>query len=449
MAVNTFFSNMFGSIFGNRLSGSKSPVPDFVPDGNSGEVIDIRGDEAQWLGLENANMQFYAYLYCAPLAAVIDRSAEADINAELKVLKNNNTDDYATSRVAKDFLRRLMNPNPMQTFEEFRGQQVVYKKIFGYCPVFVYVPTGFQKIDFEYCWNLNPFYWRPVYNNNFSLYKNKPIIEAWTCSMFGIEYTISSDKVMLLKDGYVDNYLREGALPMSKIAGLDFAVSNICAAMEADNVLLRKKGPLGIFSHDPKPDNVSGYVPMDESEKKEIQASLQQYGLSWDKFQYVISKMPLKWNPMSFNVRDLMTKETTRQGIDMICDRFAFPAELMSGKNATYENRSSAEKFFYQQNIIPSACRDMRHYNNYYETADYDFKLKLDYDDVAVLQKESKAAAEANKSNSEALDIQYKSGIITKNQYLVGLGQDTVPDGNTYYVEPTKITNNEVPPKNT
>ena len=139
-------------------------------------------------------------------------------------------------------------------------------------------------------------------------------------------------------------------LPLSKVAGLDFFISNICASMEADNVLLKKKGPLGAWSFDPKPD-MAGTIPMTPDDKKEIQEDLKQYGLNWHQFQYVVSKIPLKWNAMSFNLRDLMTKETTRQGIDGICDRFGYPAELMSGKNATYENRSSAEKFLYQNNI--------------------------------------------------------------------------------------------------
>jgi hypothetical protein len=72
--------------------------------------------------------------------------------------------------------------------------------------------------------------------------------------------------------------------------------------MEADNVLIKKKGPLGFISHDPKPDTVAGYSPMSPKEKEEIQTELQKYGLSWNQWQ-CSPKLLLDGIPFPFNCR--------------------------------------------------------------------------------------------------------------------------------------------------
>ena len=185
---------------------------------------------------------------------------------------------------------------------------------------------------------------------------------------------------------------------------------------------------------------------MTPDDKKEIQEDLKQYGLNWHQFQYVVSKIPLKWNAMSFNLRDLMTKETTRQGIDGICDRFGYPAELMSGKNATYENRSSAEKFLYQNNIIPFSLRRMSRYDTFFGLDSSKLSLKLNYDHLPVLQEDIMKAGQARKANSESLNIDWVAGIITWNEYRVLQGLDPQGGMDIYYVEWCK--QNKVSPQN-
>jgi len=288
-------------------------------------------------------------------------------------------------------------------------------------------------------WNMHPLYFDPVHNDKFSLIKSPNPIKEWRYSFhegtsYDFEITIPADKIIILRDGYMTQTDGFG-LPLSKIAGLEWAISNIMAAMEADNVLLRKKGPLGFISQDSTKDPVAGYVPLSPKEKTEVQDDLRQYGLSWSQWQYVVTRHGLKWNPMSFSVGDLETKATIRQGIDSICDRFGYPAELMSGKNATYENRTSSERWLINNVTIPENKRDMLKYTTYYDT-----NVTCYYGDMPVLQDAVLANGEGLKNRTVALDIQYKSGIITKNQFLSALELDTIPDGDVYYVEPKKET---------
>lgn len=429
--------NMFGS-----LGGGMIPVPttkDFIPADSDGSVINIDGSnvKAKWIGLGTPMMQYWAYKNCSPLGAVIDKLAEADTNGILKIT----TDDgvHVKNPRKVPVLSRVIDlfakPNHFQTWEEFNSEQVIIAKKHGYCIV---LPLGGNPLDktlSKYMFNISPLYVRPVINDDFDYFdpsKGSPI-KGFEGTLFNKRFFLPFEDIIIIKDGFVNKHESSGGyLPLSKIEGLDFFVSNICAAMEADNVLLKKKGPLGVFSHDPKPD-MAGWLPLDNKDKLELQRDLKRYGMTIGQLQYIISKTPLKWNPMSFNVRDLMTKETIRQAIDGICDRFGYPAELMSGKNATYENRDSAEKYLYQNNIIPFSIRRMAVYTKFFDLGRY--KLNLDYSHLPVLQEDSLKAGQASEAEAKALLIEWQAGMLTWNQWQQKRGRDTVSGMDIFYPE--------------
>lgn len=428
-------NNMFGSIATNILPLATGQS--FIPIDGKGGTLDITGNaiNAQWLGLQSKSMQYWAYIYCSPLAAVIDRLAESDTNGKIQLQDEDGKriKNYRKNPVLKRVMDLLDSPNPLQTWEEFNSQQIVLCKIFGYCPVFALGPKGMDKSYTKSLWNLNPFFCTPQYNYEFDIYGeniNQSPINYWTISLFGYTMEIAAEDVLLLKDGFVDTLTTHLSLPLSKIAGLDYFVSNICAAMEADNVLLKKKGPLGVFSYDAKPD-MAGWQPMTVKAQDEIQNNLKRYGMTWSQLQYIISRVPIKWNSMSFNVQELMTKETVRQGIDGICDRFGYPAELMSGKNATYENRNSAEKFLYQNNIIPFSLRRMAVYDKFFHIQG----LTQNFNHLPVLQEDVQKAGEARYALSESLQIDWLNDMITRNEYRSFHGQENVTDGDLIYSE--------------
>jgi len=423
-------TNPVNNIFGSMATAIPNVNVGFIPYNSEGDVI-LTGNSPMWKNLQSKQMQYWSYLYCSPLASVIDRQTNADLNGEIEILDDKR--DYDTTRYGKAVKKRLLNPNPMQDWYEFRGQQMIYKKVYGYCPVYKMEFVSSLDKTTTLFWNMNPILLTPQKNEHFSLLRNPNPIKEWVLDMSWMDaddIVIPSEKIFIVRDGYM-NAVDELGLPLSKIAGLEWAISNIMAGMEADNVLLKKKGPLGFVSQDSSKDPVAGYVPLNPKEKKEIQDDLTQYGLSWSQWQYVVTRHGLKWNPMSFNAIELDIKNTIRQGIDMIADRYAYPAELMSGKNATYENRTSSERWLLTNVTIPENKRDMLKYTTYFET-----NVTCYFGDVAVLQDAVMAAGQSLKYRTEALDLQYKSGLITKNQYLQALEYDTVPDGDVYYTAP-------------
>jgi len=428
------------SIFGTLGSGAFPILSrmDFIPTDDKGGTISLTGEgdsmNPRWVGLDSVQMKFWAYVYCSPLASVIDRLAEADTNGIVQFVDaDNGVPIKNVNKIPKlSRIRSLLRkPNPWQTWEEFEGEQVVLCKIFGYCPVFA---IGNRSLDRSYTKalvNLNPVSCKPVANTEFNIFKRDSQIKHWELSVgHGTTVTIESEDILLIKDGFVSKGHSDMGLPLSKVHGMDFFVSNICAAMEANNVILKKKGPLGVFSYD-APKDIAGVIPAKPEDKDSLQADLARYGLTMGQLQYVISKMPLKWNAMSFNLRDLMTKEIIRDGIDGICDRFGYPAELMSGKNATYENRSSSEKFLYQNNIIPFTLRRMTRYNQFFDLENV--LLQKSYKHLPVLQEDIVKAGEASLAEAEALQIEWEMGQITWNQWQVKRERDAVPGMDIYY----------------
>lgn len=449
---NVGANNLFGSIAGGVLASYINQALSFYPLDSEGKVFrtDGKGNGPQWLNLYSANMQKHAYKYCSPLSSVIDKLAEADTNGIIRFvdekfeIKENFRKNPRLARLHKLFKK----PNPLQTWKEFDAEQVVIAKTHGYCPVFVIRGSSPDKTMAQSMWNLDPTICTPVANKEFNMYdENARLIEKWQFTYGFKSYDIPADDVIVIKDGYITAGTNEFGLPISKVAGLDYAVSNICAAMEADNVLLKKKGPLGIFSFDPKPD-VGGWNPMATDDKAELQKDLGNYGLSVRQLQYIIARIPIKWNPVSFNAQELQTKETIRQSMDFICDRLSYPAELMSGKNATYENRNSSERYLYQNNIIPFSLRRMETYTEYFDLGED--SLWMDFSQVYVLQDDVQKEATARKEKSTGLDKDWKNDIITMDEYRAGLKMAPVGGsiGSMRYTEYQKSIGND-PFKNT
>ncbi len=448
----SFLMNLFGTIGGTGavLYRAKTDIG-FIPKDANGGTIDIKGQNVQWLGLRSREMQKYAYDYCFPLASVVDRLAEADLTGDLEILRKGGKgkDDFATSPYAQRLNKLFANPNPLQSYEQFRGQQIVYKKIFGFCPVLPIMPSGMESMNDKSfavaLINLPPWLF-DVCGTKMMVGQStiEGLIKEYKITILNKEIHLRPDQLFILDDGFMQDENCDFLLPKSKLVGLDFAISNICAAMEADNVLLKKRGPLGFISHDAGAvkDSVAGYLPMTQKEKDEVQLSLTQYGLTWSQYQYAISRTAIKWNPMSYDVNQLGTKDTVIAGEKAICHRYGYSYILYEDSGATFSNQNGAHKSLYQNNIIPNADRDMNTYNQFFATSENNVVITLDYSDLPILQENKKEQAEAIMALNNALKLEYENNLITRNQWLTSRGYDTVDGGDVFFRDERKTEQN-------
>lgn len=434
---SSFFNNLFGSI------GPSFPtIPtnaDFIPTNASDGTIKIKGQNAQWLGMRNRLVQKQAYEFCYPVASVIDRLAEYDLSGEIEILraKGKGKEDLATNQWAVRMNALIEQPNAMQSWEHFRGQQLVYKRVFGFCPVLPIVPVGFGPEDAMAMINIPPWLIDPIVQPfELMAVSLEQVVRQFRINILGKVTILDSNQLFILEDSFIQDEQSNFIFPLSKLVGLDMAISNVCAAMEADNVLLRKKGPLGFISSEAVKD-AAGYIPMRKEEKTELQDALQAYGLSWDQYQYVISRTTAKWNSMSFNVTELGTKQTVEAGSEAICQRFGFPYILFKESGATYANGENAMSSVYVNNVIPNAKKDLNKYNKFFKAKENQCKIVACFDDIPALQEDELNKNSASLSLAQTLDIEWKSGIITKNQWLTARGYDTVTDGDVYFTQPS------------
>jgi hypothetical protein len=436
----SFVHNLFGTIAGNSVLTKVPGNIGYIPVDGSGKTIQVKGELANpsWLGLKNRMVQKYAYEYCYPVAAVVNRLAEYDITGTIEILRSTGKgkDNFATNSWATNMNRLLAQPNPLQSWEQFRGQQVIYKKVFGFCPVLPLVPSSMTPDNATSLINIPPWLFEPVGTKKL-LYTSKveEIVQEWKVTILGKSFTLKPDQVFILEDSFLQDEDSDFILPQSKLVGLDMAVSNICAAMEADNVLLKKKGPLGVWSHDAAAtkDSVAGYLPMNDVEKRELQNDLSGYGLTWAQYQWMVSRQAIKWNPVSFDVRQLGTKETIVSGEKAICHCFGFPYVLYEEIDATFANSNTAAKAVYQTNVIPNNTKDLNKYNKFFKADENACKITNNYSHIAALQEDALAQAQAAKSWNDALLIEYNNNLITKNQWLTARGYDAIgPEGDKY-----------------
>lgn len=440
-----FVTNLFGTIAGNSLL--QNTTMDFIPKNREGETINIKGDQAQWLGLKDRLMQKYAYDYCFPLSSVVDRLAEYDITGIVEILKakGKGKEDFAQTPWAQSMNKLFANPNPLQSWEQFRGQQVVYKKVFGFCPVLPFVAAGMAPENATSMINIPPWLFE-VESTRDLIYTSRieDAVKEYRVSILGKTIKFEPSQIIILEDSFMQDEEEDFLLPQSRLVGLDMAISNICRAMEADNVLLVKRGPLGFISQDTGAGkDAAGYLPMDKKDKQELQDSLTQYGLTLSQFQYVISRTAAKWNPMSFNVKELGTHETVIAGSKAICHRFGFPYTLFEQQDSTYANGLQAEKGVYQNNVIPNNTKDLNKYNKFFKAEENNCKIVGNFLDVAALKEDELSKANAAKAWNEALQVEYENNLITKNQWLTARGYDTIPDGEKYKKDEEQKENQE------
>lgn len=442
------------SLFGVIAQGNglmMSPGTDFIPVDASGSVQYQTGvDQPSWKGLKSKQMQKWAYDYCYALAAVVDKLSTYDSVGKLKILraKGKGKDDLATNPWSQKVNALLLQPNPFQSWLEFRQQQVAYKKVYGFCPVFPIIPTGFtEPYDAIALFNIPPWAINPNVTGSYLSSRIENCIKNWDINLFGQRITVAPDKILILNDGYMMDETMKYVLPKSRLVGLDMAISNLCAAMESENVMLRKRGAIGFISYDAAAgrDGVAGALPMTEPQKRRLQREFSRYGTSWNQWQHVISRVPVKWNSTVLDVKKLGLGDAIERAEKAICHRFALPYTLFEEQDATYTNGENAEKSLYHNNVMPENREDMQNYERFFKANEIGNScITMDFSDVAALQEDEQHKWTAALQRNESCLIEWQNDMITMNEWREANGRDHIDGGDIFFSEWKKQNGNEV-----
>jgi phage portal protein BeeE len=205
----------------------------------------------------------------------------------------------------------------------------------------------------------------------------------------------------------------KGESPMIPI---HMPISNIRASYQFRNVIMTKKGALGLLTNASK--DSSGAVPLLEPERKRIDQEYQrQYGIGDDQSKLIMTNASLSWQAMTFPTKDLMLFEEISEDFLTIIDNYGLNANIFSrNQGATFENMNEGLKQAYQSTIIPEAEElAMARSKQFNLLAKGEF-LELCYDHIPVLQENEKEEADVLQIKANAIKTLAESGLFTSDE---------------------------------
>lgn len=391
------------------------------------------------------NSSVRAYECCPPVNAIINRKAQAYINGKTWVL---NTQGKAkgkesTSAEAKKLQALFKKPNPLQSWKQFEAQGYIYQQLFGYNIVLPIKPAGFKdNIDAYQLWNIPPSI-VDIEETNKLFYQSETsgIIKEIVLTYKDVQTKLKVEDIYIMKD-FTPSFCSL-IIPDSRIHSLELPINNIIGAYESRNVLINYRGALGILSQDPG-NGQYGNLPMTEDQKVLLQQDLRRYGLKNHQWQFIITSASLKWQQMGVATKDLMLFEEIEADTMAICDNYNYPYQLMSSaKGTTFSNLKEGKQLLYQDATIPEAESMYEQWNQLFNTERFNLVIDKDYSHIAVLQEDQLQAAQARKARNDALLIEWKNDLITRNRWLELNGEDPLTDGGDLYYSEWKKLNPE------
>ena len=403
------------TLFGNKITFMSLPF--------DGKNIEIKFDTC-------ADIR-RAYTKCSPVSTIVNRLASSMANGKIWILDENNNDVSGKFQNVYDLLK---NPNPFQTSTEFIKQIDIYRNMYGVTYIYAVLPVGFRDIEKTFSlWPVNPERIEVKYKKDKSLYVGRninDIIDVYTISIEGKKIEVKPENILCIRDTSLD-MTSTSDNPFTRMSGLENEINNIILAQEAIYSLNKDRGAMGMITNRTK--DAGGSSPITPEEKKQIQDEWREtYGLSKKQAKVFVTDLDLNWQPMTFNVRDLMLFEGIKDNIERIADAFNYPFELLANqKGTTFANKAEAIKYLYQDNVIPAA-------NIYGEKLTSFFgiegaKIEFDFSHVSYLKQDEQKRADALFRLATAWEILYKLGVITREEYRKFLDLDEKPTGNIYY----------------
>jgi hypothetical protein len=417
-----FWNNLTSLFTGIRATKDSNGEFFYIMGGGSGG--------STW-AFENPKNYIDAYVGCPPLSATIGRLGQYTCAAKEWVL-NVNDDDEAKGEFADNIRRLLRNPNLLQSWKKFKYQYNAFKRLFGYCPILVVNPSGFTGLTSKTSlWILPP--WCvdvKLTGKYYSATETKDLIEKISFNYSGKKTDLELESVILLTDFSfgIDNQV----LPASRAKNLAYPIATVINGLRSANTIIKKRGGIGILSNGAK-DSV-GHIPMLPADKKEVQENLSKYGLSEDQSEIIVTNANLNWQPMTFDAGQLKISESVALAAQMIADAYGFNVMLLSQtQNATFSNVRELKREIFQTTVIPEDENDAQVFEEHFKCRENNVRWVVDYTAVEALQQSRQDAASARNVLSMGLQREFRSNVITLNQWLQAVELETVSHGDKYY----------------
>jgi hypothetical protein len=338
-----------------------------------------------------------AYDNCPIVGTVVERRGDYIQSGILKVVNSEGKD--VTTSEAKAALKLLDQPNPMMDREEFERTVDQYYSVFGFCPILPIYPSNRPYESGKP--NGIPVALWPIHPRNFTysltgkLFKQTEISGIVSSITFshatGETITLTGQDINSLwifngKTARKDDYYTA----QSPLFSATDAVSLFNSGLNAYGQLV-KQSILGIISTRDR--SASAAIPMKSGEKTEVQQKLSdRYGLVEGRDKFLVTNKDLMFQSLLTNIGNLGLPDAFKMAMDTICDRMGLQTELLSLKDATYENKKTAEIAQYNSQTIPYCNKFGRMLTNILGLQNC--QVVYDFSHISVLQENEKEKAD-------------------------------------------------------
>jgi HK97 family phage portal protein len=343
--------------------------------------------------------------------SVIMYMARAFSNMKLKLFDVNQKGSSPLEIESHEILDRLSQPNPLNNWVDFLINYYVNKKVQGNSYIYKYSPSGFNNFKDSVLWVLPAQYtyvlpnvsrrltahWnaneKDEFVKGYSLFYNQVDFKSSPIWTPGQVMHVKEPNLMYNQTEFFFDLLNG----MSPLETLSEPITNIRKAYEAQNVILQKRGALGVLSPKAVKDQVGTSIYTDR-DKQKLQDQFDKYGLGKEDWQVIISNVGMDWQQMALPIKDLQLFEGIQSSMIAICNTYNFPILLLNYlQGATFSNVNELKKSLYQDNIIPEASAFVNQLSNFLELPERGLLLKPDFSHIPVLQEDAKVEAEKDK----------------------------------------------------
>lgn len=389
----------------------------------------------------NYNSSLKAYQMCPVVSSIINRKAQCVVNGKQWIMDQKGKESQSTQAV--NLRKLLLRPNFYQSGREFKAQRSVYKQIYGYCPILVIKPVGFEKDYSRWkLWNLPPWMIQVLDNQQIFYEQDFRPFKSIHLTYLGHSIELNQDNVFFLKENqistgtYMSNSSAENVsmfLPDSRLLPLKENIANLTDSLNSRGSLTRNRGPQWILTNDQSDTGDAGLFPLNPKVKEELQDDWLQYGIMGGQRKAIITDAKLKLQTVGFDVAQLKLLEGEIQDAKFISDGLNYPPYLLGLVDAKFDNQQIAERNLYTNAIIPDVTSDDEQDSELFRLADYGLKLDTDFSHLPALQENIAEQGRGRRYMNEGLLIEFLNNQITANRWRELLGEDTVVGDDLYY----------------
>lgn len=354
----------------------------------------------------DCNQPYLAYEMIPQLKAVVDRKASMFSNMEL-ILKDKKTDKIIDD---PDFNKLIKNPNCMMSGNKFIKQFKQQEQIYGNQFMYKNKPSKLSKYPVA-LWNISPAIIQPVQTGKiWDQIEMNQIISKYQGIYQGIYKDFATDDILYSRLNDIDDPIAG----KSPVYALKFPLTNTKLAYEYRNIIMGKRGAVGMLTNETK--DGSGSVPLTPEEKRKIHDDYEQnYGIEDGKMRVMLTEASLKWTPMSYPTKDLMLFEEVDANMLTIIDTFGMNVNIFSNKNATFENVRQSMIQVYQDTIIPESEEFTQAFGKFIGIPD-SIALIASYEHLSILKEKKVDEVDAMYRIVEAISQAVTAGLLNPQQ---------------------------------